>query len=289
MLKRRKSIAVLLAVLLTLGLLLTGCAQTAGTPDVSVSPSQSASPETTMPASPEEETSPEASAEPVELLVYSGAGLKNAMEAVKTAYEAEHNVVITYVYAGSTQLISQIELSGKGDVFIVGSENAYNAAKEDGYASDTYYQVAHHTPCIAVQAGNPKGITSLADLAKEGVTVILGDPEANAIGQTAKKLIEKNNLPGINDNTVSLAATVNEIVTQLASGQADAGIVTYDNVHANADIEIIQIPADQNIDQIIPVCTLTLSENPDEAQAFVDFIASDAGKALFKANGFEPV
>ena len=211
------------------------------------------------------------------------------MEGIKTAYEAEHNVTITYVYAGSTQLISQIELSGKGDVFIVGSENAYKTAKEDGYASDTYYQVAHHTPCIAVPAGNPKGITCLEDLAKEGVTVILGDPEANAIGQTAKKLIEKNNLAGINDNTVSLAATVNEVVTQIASGQADAGIVTMDNVHSNADIEIIEIPADQNIDQIIPVCVLTMSAVPDEAQAFVDFIVSDAGKKIFEDNGFAPV
>jgi molybdate transport system substrate-binding protein len=211
------------------------------------------------------------------------------MEAVKTAYEADHNVTIEYVYAGSTQLISQIELSGKGDVFIVGSENAYKTAKEDGFASDTYYQVAHHTPCIAVQAGNPKGITSLEDLAKEGITVILGDPEANAIGQTAQKIIEKTGLTGINDNCISQAATVNEVVTQIASGQADAGIVTIDNVHANADIEIIEIPAEQNIDQIIPVCTLTMSEHPDAAQSFVDFIASDEGKQIFEDSGFTPV
>ena len=270
MLKKRKFLAVLLALMLTFALLMTGCAQSAGADaDTLENPSQSG--------------------ETVELLVYSGAGLKNAMEAIKTAYEAEHNVTITYVYAGSTQLISQIELSGKGDVFIVGSENAYNAAKEDGYASETYYQVAHHTPCIAVQAGNPKGITCLEDLTKEGITVILGDPEANAIGQTAQKIIQKTGLDGINDNTVSQAATVNEVVTQIASGQADAGIVTMDNVHSNADIEIIEIPTEQNIDQIIPVCTLTLSQILDEAQAFVDFIASDAGKKIFEDNGFTPV
>ena len=294
MLKKRKSFAVLLAMLLTLSLLLTGCAQSADTgTDASESPSQTSEAETSAESEAASETEmageTEESTEPVELLVYSGAGLKNAMEDIKTAYEAEHNVTITYVYAGSTQLISQIEMSGKGDVFIVGSENAYNAAKEDGYANETYYQVAHHTPCIAVQAGNPKGITCLEDLAEEGITVILGDPEANAIGQTAQKLIEKNNLPGINDNTVSQAATVNEIVTQLANGQADAGIVTIDNVHSNADIEIIEIPDEQNIDQIIPVCTLSLSNVPDEAQAFVEFVASDEGKQIFEEHGFEPV
>lgn len=250
-------------------------------------PAATATPEPTA----EPTVEPSAAAEePVELLVYAGAGLKTAMEDIKTAYEAEHsNVTIEYVYAGSTQLISQIELSGKGDVFIVGSESAYQTAKDAGYASDEYYQIAHHTPCIAVQAGNPKGITCLQDLENAGVTVILGDPQANAIGQTAAKLIEKDKLDGLNANVVSLAATVNEIVSQIASGQADAGIVTVDCVANNSDIEIIQIPDDQNIDQIIPACTLTMSENPDAAQAFVDFIASDAGKQIFADDGFTPV
>ena len=274
--KRLIFITIMLSVLLLLALAAAGCSTNQDEQPQTDNSGEAAETETT-----EEET--------VELLVYSGAGLKNAMEEIKTAYEAEHNVTIEYVYAGSTQLISQIELSGKGDVFIVGSQSAYDLAKEDGYASETYYQVAHHTPCIAVQKGNPKGIQSLEDLTAAGITVILGDPEANAIGETAKKIIEKNSLSAINDNVVSMAATVNEIVTQISSGQADAGIVTMDNVHGNADIEIIEIPADQNIDQIIPVCTLTMSENAEAAQSFVEFIASAEGKQIFEDNGFTPV
>lgn len=275
--KRLIFITIMLSVLLLLALAAAGCSTNQQDEQTQTDNSGEAT---------ETETTDE---EPIELLVYSGAGLKNAMEDIKTAYEAEHNVTIEYVYAGSTQLISQIELSGKGDVFIVGSQSAYDQAKEDGYASETYYQVAHHTPCIAVQKGNPKGIQSLEDLTAAGITVILGDPEANAIGETAKKIIEKNSLSAINDNVVSMAATVNEIVTQISSGQADAGIVTMDNVHDNADIEIIEIPDDQNIDQVIPVCTLTMSENAEAAQSFVDFIASAEGKQIFEDNGFAPV
>lgn len=278
---RKKFFALGTALLLTFSLALAGCSGSSASSASSASPEASGSPGQAA-----EET---AGAKPVELLVYAGAGLKSAMDDIKTAYEADHAVTIEYVYAGSTQLISQIATSGKGDVFIVGSENAYYAAKKSGYASDAYQQVAHHTPCIAVQKGNPKGITCLADLAKKGVTVILGDPQANAIGQTAKQLIEKNGLTGINANVVSQAATVNEIVTQIANGQADAGIVTMDNVKSNQDIQIIEIPDAQNIDQIIPVCTLTMSKNPEEAQKFADFIASDAGKQIFSNHGFTPV
>jgi molybdate transport system substrate-binding protein len=151
------------------------------------------------------------------------------------------------------------------------------------------YLVAYHTPCIGVPKGNPSGITSLEDMTQEGVRVILGDPDANAIGKTAQKIIEKNGLEAIYENVVSYSATVNEIVMQLSVNQADAAIVTIDNVYNNDDIEIIEIPDAENIDQKIPVCTLTYSENADEAQAFVEFISSEEGKEIFKENGFKPV
>lgn len=286
----KKSLSVILVLLTVLSFALSGCAKDADSlEDTTQDQTQNQTQDQTDNSAQTPETSVPEDEYPIELLVYAGAGLKNAMEDIKTAYESENNVIIEYVYAGSTQLISQIELSGKGDVFIVGSESAYKTAKEDGFASETCYQVAHHTPCIAVQAGNPKGITSLADLAQEGITVILGDPEANAIGQTAQKLIEKNGLAGINDNVVSQTATVNEIVTLIVGGEADAGIVTADSVYSNADIEIITIPDDQNLDQIIPVCTLTMSDNADAADKFVEFIASDAGKQIFEDNGFAAV
>ncbi|MCH3918542.1 MAG: molybdate ABC transporter substrate-binding protein [Spirochaetia bacterium] len=241
-------------------------------------------------AQPVQQTESVQATQPVEktqLLVYSGAGLKKAMEEIKTTYEKTHDVDIQYVYAGSAQLISQIALSGKGDVFIVGSEKVYDAAVQKGYA-DKPLLVAHHTPCIAVPAGNPKHITGLADLAKPGVKVILGDAKANAIGLSAEQIIKKNGLTGIDDNTVSRTATVNEIVTQLAMGEADAGIVTKDSIAGNSKLEMIQIPADQNIDQIIPVGTLTMSKHPEEAEAFAKYISSDAGKAIFQKHGFDP-
>ena len=283
----KRWITLLLVVLMTAGLV--ACAQQTETTGTEETVATEGTAATAEPAeATEEPAAEETTEEPIELLVYSGAGLKKAMEQIKTAYEADHNVTIEYVYAGSAALISQLELSGKGDVLIVGSESTYTPAAEDGYASETYDLVAHHTPCIAVQAGNPKNITCLEDLAKEGVTVILGDSEANAIGKTAAKLITKNGLEGINDNVVSLAATVNEIVTQIASGEADAGIVTIDNIKNNDDIEIVEIPDEQNIDQLIPIGTLTTSEHPDAAQSFVDFVASDAGKQIFEDNGFAP-
>lgn len=128
--------------------------------------------------------------EKTQLTVYAGAGLKKAMEKIKPAFEAMEDVEINYVYAGSGQLISQIETSQKGDVFIVGSEATYDLAKDQGNAEQSVL-IAHHTPGISVQKGNPKNIKSLKDLTQDGLKVALGDKDANAVGKTATKIIEK--------------------------------------------------------------------------------------------------
>lgn len=230
----------------------------------------------------------EGSKEDIVLLVYSGAGLKKPMTEIAKVFEEENGIKVEYVFAGSTQLLSQIELSGKGDVFIVGSKKVYEASEEKELTYPSK-EVAYHNPTIGVPKGNPANITSLEDLAKPGIKVILGDEEANAIGQTSQKLIEKTGLTGINDNVVSKTATVNEILVHLESKNADAAIITEDSAFGNENIETISIPEDINIQQIIPVGALKDSNNLDEANLFVDFVSSDEGKAIFEEYGFPPV
>ncbi len=222
------------------------------------------------------------------LVVYSGAGLKKPMEELAKTFEKENNVKIEYIFAGSTQLISQLEMSGKGDVFIVGSKVAYESSKEKKLVGESK-EVAYHTPTIIVKKGNPKNIKSLKDLQKEGVKVILGDEKSNAIGQTTVKIIEKNKLTGIANNVVAKMATVSEMITHITEGKGDAAIATLDSVFKNDKVDIIEIPKEKNIDQILPIAPVTASKEKDLANKFVDFISSDAGKAVFEKYGFKPV
>jgi len=226
--------------------------------------------------------------EDVTLLVYCGAGLKKPMTEIAEMFEEENGTKIEYIFAGSTQLLGQIELTGKGDVFIVGSKKAYESAKEKGLAGDEK-EVAYHNPIIGVQKGNPLNIESLEDLAEPGVKVVLGDETANAIGETSQRIIEKTGLTGINDNVVSKTATVNELIVYLTSKDADAAIITEDSAFKNEDIDLVPIPEDVNIVQIIPVGALTASENVHDANEFVNFVSSEKGKEIFNKYGFPPV
>ncbi|HBF0310434.1 TPA: molybdate ABC transporter substrate-binding protein [Clostridioides difficile] len=222
------------------------------------------------------------------LFVYSGAGLKKPMDEIAKKFEKENNIKVEYSYAGSAQLIAQIETSHKGDVFIVGSEPIYSKAFEKELVGE-HKTVAHHTPAIVVPKGNPANIQKLEDLNKDGVKLILGDKESNAIGKTTQKILEKSNLKSINDNVVSTAATVNEMIVQLTSSKADATIATKDSVFGNEDVEVIEIAKDKNIDQLISAGIVNYSDKKDLANKFINYIESDEAKQIFKKYGFEPV
>lgn len=231
----------------------------------------------------------EVSKEKVELLVYAGAGLKVPMEDVKKEYEAKTGNTIVYVYAGSGQLLAQLESSGKGDVFIVGSESTYKDAADKDLVNEGK-QVAHHTPVIITAKDNPKNINGLEDLSKEGVRIALGEPKSNAIGKTSVEIFKKNNMESISDNVVVETATVNELYTALEAGNADCAIVTRDGAYSQKDkFNIIEIPADQNIDQIIMGGSVKASENPEQSNEFIEFIVSDEGRTIFENHGYKLV
>jgi molybdate transport system substrate-binding protein len=220
------------------------------------------------------------------LLVHCGAGMKAPMQVIGEKFTEETGIPVTYNYAGCGQLFAQMELTQKGDVFMPGDMLEFNNAKKNGYVRNEAL-VAYHIPVIAVPAGNPANITSLEDLAKEGVKVSMGEPDSMALGTIAKNLFNKSGiLDEVMKNVVVQRATVNEIVTDITLGNADAAII-WSDLYKPGKMEIIEIPRSQNLIKIIPIGTLTFSDQPENAQKFIDFVASDSGgKAAFEECGY---
>jgi len=227
-----------------------------------------------------------ASQEAESIMVYSGAGMRKPMDEIGEVFQQKHGTEVHYNYAGSNALLSQMELTKEGDAYMPGATMYIEKATELGLI-DYQQPVAYHIPIITVPKGNPGNITCLEDLARPEVKLIFGDPEAAACGKVAKKILEKN---GIYDvawaNVIATLPTMNEVMMQIAMGQADASINWWDTVKAVEDIECIEIPKEQNLIKIIPIGTTTFSKNKETAKKFVDFCASDEGKAIFEEHGF---
>ncbi len=221
------------------------------------------------------------------IMVYSGAGMRKPMEEIGRLFEQRYGVTVNYNYGGSNTLLSQIELTHQGDVYMPGATMYIERAKEKGFI-DYEQRVAYHIPVIAVPEGNPANITSLYDLARPGVKVVLGDPKACAIGRLADRILEKNGLlDAVDANVIARTGTVNELVVYISMRTADASIIWKASLAGTeAKTDMIEIPEEQNIIKVIPIGRLRFSTSKDIAKKFVDFVTSDEGKAVFEKYGF---
>jgi len=234
-----------------------------------------------------EPTGPAATKEPAEtsggLHLYCGAGIRPPVAEAIEAFRKETGITIHCDYAGSGTLLSNMKASKRGDLYLPGESEYVDRAQELGLIASRQ-DVCYWIPVILVPKNNPKEIKTLQDLAKPGVRLGLGNPEACAIGQICVKLFRKNNIPpdAIQANTKVQTLTVHELGMQVKLGQLDAAIV-WDAIAAYyaSDADAIAIPSDKNVISRVAIGILSFSKNRERAQRFVDFLVSDAGRAIF--------
>lgn len=251
--------------------LLTGCSgQTAATPTPSSEPSPSPSQEVSLPL------------EGHSLMVFCGAGMKDPFEEIAQAFEAETGCKVEVTYANAAQIQTQINTAQEGDYFIAGSEAEVKPVA-DLVESST--PLVRHIPVIAVQKGNPMNITGPADLAKDGVRLVIGDPEATPIGKIANQVFEDF---GIADtvNIVSTTATAPAMTAALTADEADAVIVWKENVNTG-EADIVDSAEMEAYIKTIPAARLTCSDDAEAADSLMDFLSSDAAHAIWTSFGYE--
>jgi molybdate transport system substrate-binding protein len=224
-------------------------------------------------------------AAPSALIVYAGAGLQPPLDEIGPLFTAQYGIPVQYNYGGGGTLVTQMNLTRKGDVFMPGSTMDFKMAKMQGLVNSSVL-VAYHVPVIVVQKGNPKNITSLEDFARPGLKIALGDVKATAIGQAGNQMFTALNITdAVNKNVVTRTPTINELTVIMNTGQADASILTIDQYNATT-MDEIAIPLSENDVLITPIGATTFTTNATAANEFVSFVSSDQGKAVFAKYGF---
>ncbi len=220
---------------------------------------------------------------PGTLTVFAAASLTDAFTQLGEDYEAAHpGVKVTLSFAGSQDLVAQLQQAAPADVLAT-ADTASMDDVADLVGDPTVF--ASNQLAIAVEPGNPKGISALADLAKPGLKVVLAAPEVPA-GKYAQQVLGN---AGVEVEPVSLEESVKGVVTKVSLGEADAGIVYVTDVTAaNGAIEGVDIPEDVNVVADYPLATVAESDAPEEAQAFVDLVLSLGGQETLARFGFLP-
>jgi molybdate transport system substrate-binding protein len=220
---------------------------------------------------------------PAEIKVFAAASLTAAFNELGPRFTAANGgTKVTFNFAGSQALATQIQQGAPADVFASADTTNMDKVKD---LVGTPQNFASNLLQIVVEKGNPKGVKGLDDLASPDLKVVLAAAEVPA-GKYAEQALEKAK---VTVKPVSQEDNVKAVVSKVALGEADAGIVYVTDVTAGGDkVEGVDIPEDLNVLATYPIATVKASKARDKAQAFVDLVLSDQGQQVLKQYGFLP-
>ena len=228
------------------------------------------------------------------LTFYCAAGIKPPVEEAVAAFTAECGTQVRLQYAGSGTLLSNIEITGTGDLYIAGDSSFIETARAKGLVAEAI-PLATLRPVVAVRQGNPKGIRTTQDLLRDDVRVALGNPGAAAVGKQTQEALTNRGLWDAVEQAVKTRGvfkpTVNEVANDIKIGTVDAGVVWDATARQYPELDIaFPLSKEESLVMQVTVGVLTCSERPTLALRLARFLsAPEKGGALFSRYGYSPV
>lgn len=240
-------------------------------------------------------------AEPVTLNVFAAASLTEAFTEMGKQFEAQNEgVTVVFNFAGSSQLAQQISEGAPVDVFASANQSQMDVAVESTrITADTAQKFVTNRLVVVFPVDNAAGLTTLQDLGKPGLRVVLAAEDVPVGGYSLEFLDKAAQDAAFSTtfkdevlaNVASYEENVKAVLSKVVLDEADAGIVyTSDISGENASkVGQIEIPDALNVIAKYPIAPLADSTNPDVAAAFIAFVLSPEGQQILANYGFIPV
>lgn len=232
-----------------------------------------------------------------DITVFAASSLIQAFEEIAVAFKAENEATrVNFNFAGSQDLRTQLELGAQADLFAAADTRQIDLAAESGVVVDDHEIFAHNRLVVIVPKANEAVITTLQDLAEPGIKVVLANVGVPVGAYSRQFLIKASDDPAFGPdyganvlaNVVSEESNVRQVAARIQLDEADAGIVFSSDVTTElaAAVTTIEIPDALNVLADYPIVLTTEAEDIDIAEAFIEFVLSDAGQAILVEHNF---
>jgi molybdate transport system substrate-binding protein len=211
--------------------------------------------------------------------VFAASSLTAPFTEIETAFAAEHpDIDVVFSFAASSALATQITEGAPADVFASADTVTMDRVVDRLVGESIVF--ATNRLQIVTEPGNPLGITTLADLADPSVLFVTCAPEVPIGAYTAEALAKA----GVTVNPVSFEENVKGIVTKVASGEADAGVVyATDLIAAGSSVTGVDVPDEFDVSASYPIARTSSNE---AARTFVEFVSSSTAREILEDFGF---
>src|SRR5690606_19108377 len=195
----------------------------------------------------------------------------------------ETGIPVTFSFAGSSDLVAQLEHGAPADVFASADERTMTTAVDAGLVAADPVPFATNTQTVVTAPGNPRGIASWADLADDDLAVVVCAPQVPCGAAT----VRLEDVTGIALTPVSEESSVTDVLAKVTSGQADAGAVyVTDALAAGDDVTVVPVPEASGIVNTYPIARLESATDAARADEFVRFVTGATGRSVLEDTGF---
>jgi len=226
-------------------------------------------------------------AQPV--VVFAGSASQPPLEEAAEAFRAKTGIPVILHAGGSGAMLSQVRLSRHGDLYIPGSPDYMDKAQALGQVGNDVAILAYLVPALLVPKGNPLGITGLRDLDRKGLRVGLADPDGVCVGLYAVEILEANDLASsVRPNLQGMVESCAKVASMIPLKLVDVVIGWREFASWNpAMIDTVLLQPDQ-VPRLayIPAARVRNAANAEGAEAFIAFLKSSQGQAIFKKWGY---
>jgi len=218
------------------------------------------------------------------ITVFAAASLQQTFTTLGRDYERAHpGTTVTFSFAGSSDLVTQIQNGAPADVFASADEPNMRKLTDAHLIDGSAEPFATNSLQIAVAPGNPERIHDLGDLTAPGLQVVTCAAPVPCGAATQ----EVEQAAGVTLRPVSEEQSVTDVLGKVESGQADAGLVYVTDVRgAGGKVDGVAFDAARRAVNTDPIGVVHGSANADLARSFSAYVRSEDGQKVLAAAGF---
>jgi molybdate transport system substrate-binding protein len=223
------------------------------------------------------------------LFVLSGAGLKCVLDPLAEAFTKETGIGVEYSYLCSAMLLTNLELTRQGDVFVPGSKYYFNLARKKGLVDEDHMVIGGYmVPCIMVQEGNPKNIQNLEDLLKPGMRLGVGDFKALAVGRLSEVMLKRAGIfDPFMENVEVIGGSATKMCLPVCMNSIDA-LINWAGTAKTFDhcSDMVLIDKERVMYSTFPVALTKYAGKEGDAMKYFEFVQSQKAGEIFEKHGF---
>lgn len=224
-----------------------------------------------------------------ELTVSVAASMTNAFTELGKAYEAAHpDTKLVFNYAASGPLLAQIVQGAPVDLFVSADAETMDKAEAGGHIDKaTRVNIAGNTLVLIVPATATQAPVTLAGLAAPAVQrIALGNPASVPNGRYAKAALEAAGLWDALQAKYVYAENVRQSLSYVTRAEVEAGFVFSTDAALETGKVRVAFPVPVAKPIVYPMAIVTGSQEKVAAAAFIHYVQSPDGQAVFARYGF---